>query len=127
MESNTGGANDGEVIVNYGFQNLSDEKLKHSVEPAGLEELQELFDAVAPKWYRRTQGSQKRTLGFIANEVQETGPVGQALCGKLVDEELGELTTLDYNHMCCVLWGVCQGLQARVEALEEKGKKRGRS
>ena len=127
VESNTGGVNDGEVIVNYGFQNLSDEKLKHSVEPAGLEELQELFDAVAPKWYRRTQGSQKRTLGFIANEVQETGPVGQALCGKLVDEELGELTTLDYNRMCCVLWGVCQGLQVRVEALEKKGKKRGRS
>ena len=127
VEANTGGANDGEVIVNFGFQNLSDEKLKHSVEPAGLEELQELFDAVAPKWYRRTDGSQKRTLGFIANEVQETGPVGQALCGKLVDEELGELVTLDYNRMCCVLWGVCQGLQARVEALEKKGKKRGRS
>ena len=126
VESNTGGANDGEVIVNYGFQNLSDEKLKHSVESAGLEELQQLFDAVAPKWYQRTEGSQKRTLGFIANEVLETGPVGQALCGKLVDEELGELVTLDYNRMCCVLWGVCQGLQARVEALE-KGKKRGRS
>ena len=122
VESNTGGANDGEVIVNYGFQNLSDEKLKHSVEPAGLEELQQVFDTVAPKWYRRTEGSQKRTLGFIANEVQETGPVGQALCGKLVDEELGELVTLDYNRMCCVLWGVCQ---ARVEALEKKGKKRG--
>ena len=115
VESNTGGANDGEVICNYGFQNLSDEKLKHNVEPAELEELQQLFDAVAPKWYRRTEGSQKRTLGFIANEVQETGPVGQALCGKLVDEELGELVTLDYNRMCCVLWGVCQGLQARVE------------
>ena len=81
VESNTGGANDGEVICNYGFQNLSDEKLKHNVEPAELEELQQLFDAVAPKWYRRTERSQKRTLGFIANEVQETGPVGQALCG----------------------------------------------
>ena len=61
------------------------------------------------------RGSQKRTLGFIANEVLETGPV---------DEELGELVTLDYNRMCCVLWGVCQGLQAHVEALEKKGKKR---
>ena len=28
--------------------------------------------------------------------------------------------------MCCVLWKVCQGLQARVEALERKGKGRGR-
>ena len=83
VESNTGGANDGEVIVNYGFQHLSNE------------ELQQLFNAVAPKWYRRTEGSQKRTLGFIANEVRETGAAGQALCGKLVDEELGELVTLD--------------------------------
>ena len=126
VESNTGGANDGECIANFGFQNLSDEKLKHDVESAGLEELQQVFDAVVPKWYRRTQGSQKRTLGFIANEVRETGAVGQSLCGKLVDEELGELVTLDYNRMCCVLWKVCQGLQARVEALERKGKGRGR-
>ena len=28
------------------------------MEFAGLEELQQLFDAVAPKWYRRTEGSQ---------------------------------------------------------------------
>ena len=42
-----------------------------------------------------------------------------------MDEEVGELVTLDYNRMCCVLWGVCQGLQARVEALEKKGKRRG--
>ena len=52
-----------------------------------VEELQQVFAAVAPKWYRRIEGSQKRTLGSIANEVQKTGPV-QALCGKLVDEEL---------------------------------------
>ena len=51
-------------------------------------------------WYRRTDGSQKRTLGFIAKEVQETGPVGQALCGKLV--ELGELVTLDCAACCGV-------------------------
>eukprot|EP00439_Symbiodinium_sp_Y106_P015716 s1140_g2.t1 len=51
---NTGG-NDGEVICNYGFQNLSDEKLKHNVEPAELEELQQLFDAVA--WTRRSGSS----------------------------------------------------------------------
>ena len=55
VESNTGGANDGEVICNYGFQNLSDEKLKHNVEPAELEELQQLFDAVA--WTRRSGSS----------------------------------------------------------------------
>ena len=49
---------------------------------------------LAPKWYRRTEGSQKRTLGFIANEIQETGPVGQALCGKLMDEALRKLHQL---------------------------------
>ena len=35
--------------------------------------------------------------------------MGQALCGKL--EKMGELVTLDYNRMCCVLWRVCQGLR----------------
>ena len=68
------GANDGEVIVNYGFQNLSRE--------AGARGLEEL----------------ERGPG--------TGPVGEALCGKLVDEELGrELVTLDYNRLRCVLVG----------------------
>ena len=115
VEANTGGANDGEVIVNYGFQNLSDRKLKKDVEPAGLEELQEVFDAVTPQWYRRTEGNQKRTLGFIAQDVQETGAAGKALCGQVADEELGDLVTLDYSRLACVLWGVCKRLQARVE------------
>ena len=38
-----GWANDGEVVVNFGFQNSSDEKLKRAVEPAGPEELQQVF------------------------------------------------------------------------------------
>ena len=67
----TSSANDGEVIVNFGFQNLSDPKLKKDVEPAGLEELQEVFDAVTRQWYRRTEGNQKRTLGFIVQDVQD--------------------------------------------------------
>ena len=59
-----------ERIVNYEFQNLSDRKLKTNVEPATFEELQEVFDAVMPQWYQRTEGNQKRTLGFIAQHVQ---------------------------------------------------------
>ena len=82
---NTGGANNGKVICNYGFQNLSDKKLKHNVEPAGLEKLQQLFDSVAPKWYRRTVGNQKRTLGALLQMKFENGaqleviPFGDAL------------------------------------------------
>ena len=38
-----GWANDGEVALNFGFQNSSDEKLKRAVEPAGPEELQQVF------------------------------------------------------------------------------------
>ena len=102
VESNTGGANDGEVIVNYGFQNLSDRKLKTDVEPATLEELQEVFDTVMPQWYRRTEGNQKRTLGFIAGRAGD-GRCGQGAVRADNGEERGDLVTLDYSRLACFL------------------------
>ena len=29
-----------------------------------------------------------------------------------------EMVTLDYSHLTSVLWGVCKGFQARLDALE---------
>ena len=94
VESRGGGANDGEVTVNYGFQNLSNKKLKHSVEPAGLEELQQVF-AEAHAGLHRQRGAGDGARG--------PGAARQAR---------------EYNCVCCVLWGIRQGFQARVEVLE---------
>ena len=123
IEPNTGGASNGEVICFYGFQNLSDERLKTNVQPLSATEAQELFDGVEARSYDRVDGAAKQT-GFVAQEVYKSGPLGKSFC-KLKNFEDRELMTLDYQRMTAVLWQTCKSLQRRIEKLEKK--KRGRS
>ena len=123
IEPNTGGGNDGEVICFYGFQNLSDARLKTNVQPLSTAEAQELFDKVEARSYDRVDGAAKQT-GFVAQEVYESGALGKSFC-KLRNFEERELMTLDYQRMTAVLWQTCKSLQRRIEKLEKK--KRGRS
>ena len=123
IEPNTGGSSNGEVICFYGFQNLSDERLKTNVQPLSATEAQELFDGVEARSYDRVDGAAKQT-GFVAQEVYKSGPLGKSFC-KLKNFEDRELMTLDYQQMTAVLWQTCKSLQKRIEKLEKK--KRGRS
>ena len=123
IEPNTGGASNGEVICFYGFQNLSDERLKTNVQPLSATEAQELFDGVEARSYDRVDGAAQQT-GFVAQEVSKSGPLGKSFC-KLKNFEDRELMTLDYQRMTAVLWQTCKSLQKRIEKLEKK--KRGRS
>ena len=123
IEPNTGGSSNGEVICFYGFQNLSDERLKTNVQPLSATEAQELFDGVEARSYDRVDGAAKQT-GFVAQEVYKSGPLGKSFC-KLKTFEDRELMTLDYQRMTAVLWQTCKSLQQRIEKLERK--KRGRS
>ena len=123
IEPNTGGASNGEVICFYGFQNLSDERLKTNVQPLSATEAQELFDGVEARSYDRVDGAAQQT-GFAAQEVYKSGPLGKSFC-KLKNFEDRELMTLDYQRMTAVLWQTCKSLQRRIEKLEKK--KRGRS
>ena len=123
IEPNTGGSSNGEVICFYGFQNLSDARLKTNVHPLSATEAQELFDGVEARSYDRIDGAAKQT-GFAAQEVYESGSLGKSFC-KLKNFEDRELMTLDYQRMTAVLWQTCKSLQRRIEKLEKK--KRGRS
>ena len=123
IEPNTGGSSNGEVICFYGFQNLSDERLKTNVQPLSAAEAQELFDGVEARSYDRVDGAAQQT-GFVAQEVYKSGPLGKSFC-KLKNFEDRELMTLDYQRMTAVLWQTCKSLQRRIEKLEKK--KRGRS
>ena len=109
IEPNTGGASNGEVICFYGFQNLSDERLKTNVQPLSATEAQELFDGVEARSYDRVDGAAKQT-GFVAQEVYKSGPLGKSFC-KLKNFEDRELMTLDYQRMTAVLWQTCKSLQ----------------
>ena len=121
VEPNTGGSNNGEVIFGYGHLNASDRRLKTNIRPVPDQHVQRLFDAVEPQYYDRIGGG-KDQLGFIAQDVQAAGKLGETLCKTMSGEE--ELLALDYQKLSVVLWGVVKGLQKRVEKLE---KKRGKS
>ena len=123
IEPNTGAASNGDLICFYGFQNLSDARLKTNVQPLSAAEAQELFDGVEARSYDRVDGAAKQT-GFVAQEVYESGSLGKSFC-KLKNFEDRELMTLDYQRMTAVLWQTCKSLQRRIEKLEKK--KRGRS
>ena len=123
IEPNTGGASNGEVICFYGFQNLSDERLKTNVQPLSATEAQELFDGVEARSYDRVDGAAQQT-GFVAQEVYKSGPLGKSFC-KLKNFEDRELMTLDYQRMTAVLWQTCKSLQRRIEKLEKKKRGRG--
>ena len=121
VEPNTGGSNNGEVIFGYGHLNASDRRLKTNIRRVPEQHVQRLFDAVEPQYYDRIGGG-KDQLGFIAQDVQAAGKLGETLCKTMSGEE--ELLALDYQKLSVVLWGVVKSLQKRVEKLE---KKRGRS
>ena len=121
VEPNTGGSLNGEVIFGYGHLNASDRRLKTNIRRVPDQHVQKLFDAVEPQYYDRVGGG-KDQLGFIAQDVQAAGKLGETLCKTMSGPE--ELLALDYQKLSVVLWGVVKGLQKRVEKLE---KKRGRS
>ena len=121
VEPNTGGSSNGEVIFGYGHLNASDRRLKTNIRRVPEQHVQRLFDAVEPQYYDRIGGG-KDQLGFIAQDVQAAGKLGETLCKTMSGEE--ELLALDYQKLSVVLWGVVKSLQKRVEKLE---KKRGRS
>ena len=115
IEPNTGGSLNGEVIFGYGHLNASDRRLKENIRRVPDQHVQRLFDAVEPQYYDRI-GRGKDQLGFIAQDVQAAGKVGETLCKTMSGPE--ELLALDYQKLSVVLWGVVKGLQKRVDKLE---------
>ena len=122
VEPNTGGSSNGEVIFGYGHLNASDRRLKTNIRRVPEQHVQRLFDEVEPQYYDRIGGA-KDQLGFIAQDVQAAGKLGETLCKSMSGQE--QLLALDYQKLSVVLWGVVKSLQKRVEKLEKK--KRGRS
>ena len=115
IEPNTGGSLNGEVIFGYGHLNASDRRLKENIRRVPDQHVQRLFDAVEPQYYDRIGGG-KDQLGFIAQDVQAAGKLGETLCKTMSGPE--ELLALDYQKLSVVLWGVVKGLQKRVDKLE---------
>ena len=84
---------DSDVTVNYGFNNLSDERVKTNIADADLEALQAIFDGAHPKTYDRTDIEHYNRLGFLAQDFLGAGVTGKTY------RDGEELLTLDYSSV----------------------------
>ena len=116
IEPNTGGSNNGEVMVNYGFVNLSNRSLKTNLRP--IPQAQKTFDKLEPQYYDRVDGPADQ-IGFVAQDVEAAGPLGKALCRTKTLEDR-ELITLDYQKDVC---GAVGRLQAPPEQNRDAGER----
>jgi hypothetical protein len=100
------------------YLSSSDQRIKNDIRDASLQSCQQVFDAVEVKTYERTDLAPGKRIGFIAQDVQGSLPEEFANLVGTRPSGLGEVLTLDYSRLVCVLWGVVKNLQARIEALE---------
>ena len=86
-------------------------------------ELLQLFDSVEAKQYKRPDMNGDLRLGFASDDF--AGTKWKNLTGTTRWSDGTEMVTLDYSHLTSVLWGVCKGFQARLDALEAWQAQRG--
>ena len=115
--------NTGNVVCNTSFTNLSDSRVKTEMAEADVAELKQLFDSVEAKQYKRPDMNEDLRLGFASNDF--SGAKWKNLTGTARWSDGTEMITLDYSHLTSVLWGVCKGFQARLDALEAWQAQRG--
>ena len=108
--------NTGNVVCNTSFTNLSDSRVKTEMAEADVAELQQLFDSVEAKQYKRPDMNGDLRLGFASNDF--AGTKWKNLTGTARWSDGTEMVTLDYSHLTSVLWGVCKGFQARLDEVE---------
>ena len=115
--------NTGNVVCNTSFTDLSDSRVKTEIAKADVAELLQLFDSVEAKQYKRPDMNGDLRLGFASDDF--AGTKWKNLTGTTRWSDGTEMVTLDYSHLTSVLWGVCKGFQARLDALEAWQAQRG--
>ena len=115
--------NTGNVVCNTSFTDLSDSRVKTEIAEADVAELLQLFDSVEAKQYKRPDMNGDLRLGFASDDF--AGTKWKNLTGTTRWSDGTEMVTLDYSHLTSVLWGVCKGFQARLDALEAWQAQRG--
>ena len=115
--------NTGNVVCNTSFTDLSDSRVKTEMAEADVAELQQLFDSVEAKQYKRPDMNGDLRLGFASDDF--AGTKWKNLTGTTRWSDGTEMVTLDYSHLTSVLWGVCKGFQARLDEVEAWQAQRG--
>ena len=89
--------NTGNVVCNTSFTNLSDSRVKTEMAEADVAELQQLFDSVEAKQYKRPDMNGDLRLGFASNDF--AGTKWKNLTGTARWSDGTEMVTLDYSHL----------------------------
>ena len=108
--------NTGNVVCNTSFTNLSDSRVKTEMAEADVAELQQLFDSVEAKQYKRPDMNEDLRLGFASDDF--AGTKWKKKTGTARWSDGTEMVTLDYSRLTSVLRGVCKGFQARLDEVE---------
>ena len=98
-------------------------RAKTEMAEADVAELQQLFDSVEAKQYKRPDMNEDLRLGFASDDF--AGTKWKNLTGTARWSDGTEMVTLDYSHLTSVLWGVCKGFQARLDEVEAWQAQRG--
>ena len=93
--------NTGNVVCNTSFTNLSDSRVKTEMTEADVAELQQLFDSVEAKQYKRPDMNEDLRLGFASNDF--AGTKWKNLTGAARWSDGTEMVTLDYSRLTSVL------------------------
>ena len=101
--------NTGNVVCNTSFTNLSDSRVKTEMAEADVAELQQLFDSVEAKQYKRPDMNEDLRLGFASNDF--AGTKWKNLDGhREVERGHGDVLSPHQRAL-----GVCKGFQARLD------------
>ena len=104
--------NTGNVVCNTSFTNLSDSRVKTEMAEADVAELQQLFDSVEAKQYKRPDMNGDLRLGFASNDF--SGAKWKNLTGTARWRD--DHPRLLSPHQRAL--GVCKGFQARLDEVE---------
>ena len=93
--------NTGNVVCNTSFTNLSDSRVKTEMAEADVAELQQLFDSVEVKQYKRPDMNEDLRLGFASDDF--AGTKWKNLTGTARWSDGTEMVTLDSltSPACC--------------------------
>ena len=111
-----------------GYGAASDASLKGDVQDANTQHCLTMLRAVSAKTYRRLDvpENEGERLGFVAQDIEQACPnewanlVGRTNYKWSGNGDGGEIRTLDYARLVCVLWQSSKAMLTRIEQLEQR-------
>ena len=104
------------------YNSFSDLALKENIEAVDPALCSQIVSSVNPKTYTRNDLGTGYRAGFVAQDIDAVIPAKMRNIVGETEEDTGNgdsrtLKTVDYSRLSAILWGCCQDLMHRVDAL----------